>query len=321
VDTESERRPSGKNIRLLNLSHSQYSAILIKFLLLLFSLNTQSGCTAMALKRHSIAHAESAVDLRYREAMENLAMIAANPATLPAFTTIFSGSTNVTDTVPFGTNNVWTHPLHKLTTFASTLDFPMQRSVTQNWTLDPTIAPEKLRAMRCACWWVLYGPDNPFGDCSSLGKYHDGDQPGYYFDVAETLSNLPEGWVQHGACCDVPKDACYVASCRGKYVWVTPDSMEHLSSFVLVLQGIARVLDDSVYFPKISTRKVVLNMPKGFDDAKLGTTTNSVTVNIDHEGYVTPGSGVPSLPRKLHYDNVGTYSDLKSAISAAIKSP
>ena len=130
------------------------------------------GCTSMSLKRQSLRHAESAVDLRYREVVENLAILAANPGMLPAFSTIYFGTTNVTDTIPFNANNAATvAKLGAPTTYSFTMDFPLSRQVTQNWSLDPTVVPEKLRAIRCACWWMLYGPNCQIGDCSSLYAY------------------------------------------------------------------------------------------------------------------------------------------------------
>jgi hypothetical protein len=297
------------------------------------------GCTTLSLKRQSLRLAESSVDLRYRETMENLAIIAANPAMLPAFSTIYSGSTNVADTVPFNANNAWSiGKLAAPTTYAFNMDYPLSRAITQNWSLDPTIAPEKLRAMRCACWWALFGPLCAFGDCSSLERFEKPALPGYYFDVADKLRALPAGWIQRGLFYEVPKCASYQAHCGELYVWVMPSDMEYLSRFVLILQGIARVTDDSVYYPKVNTSKVVLDLMQ-FDkhDTTLqnawnanpslkstdgqGFYTSKVTLDIDEDGWVTPGQGVPSLPRKTRYDNVGTTSDLKSSIIAAIKGP
>ena len=34
-----------------------------------------TGCTTLSLRRQTLSHAESASDLRYREVMENLAMV------------------------------------------------------------------------------------------------------------------------------------------------------------------------------------------------------------------------------------------------------
>jgi hypothetical protein len=290
-----------------------------------------TGCTTLALKRQSLKHSESAMDLRYREAIENLAVISANPAVLPAFTSIFSGTTNVQDTVPFNSNNVLSvGKAGAAASFAGTMDYPLTRSVTQNWTLDPTITPEKLRAMRCACWWIVFGPNNQCGDCSSLYAYSTQSPPGYYFDVAGRLAAIRPGWLRKGGKHDVSKAACYKAHCGDHYVWVLPNDMDCLSQFALILQSIARVQDDSVLFPKINTTKVVLDASKLTPQLKQdwladteynGFKTNKITLYVDQDGFPTPGSGIPSLPRKVRFDNVGLASDLKSAIVAALKGP
>src|SRR6185437_1372711 len=256
-------------------------------------------------------------------------MISANPAVLPAFTSIFSGTTNVQDILPFNSNNALSvGKAGAATSYAGTMDYPLTRSVTQNWTLDPTITPEKLRAMRCACWWVLFGPNNQCGDCSCLYAYSTRSQPGYYFDVAGRLAAIRPGWLRTGRKHDVPKAACYKAHCGDQYVWVLPQDMDCLSQFVLILQSIARVQDDSVLFPKTNTTKVVLDASKLTrplqhdwlaDDAGGNFKTSKVTLYVDQDGFQTPGSGLPSLPRKVRFDNVGLASDLKSAIVAALK--
>ena len=54
-----------------------------------------------------MAHAESSTDLRYREVMENLTITADNPATLPAYFSIYSGTTGVNDMVKATSTSVW----------------------------------------------------------------------------------------------------------------------------------------------------------------------------------------------------------------------
>ena len=47
----------------------------------------------------------------------------------------------------------------------------------------------------------------------------------------------------------------------------------------------------------------------------------SATLNVDPNGFLTPGQNQPALPLKARIDNVGQYADLKSVINAAAKSP
>jgi hypothetical protein len=124
----------------------------------------------------------SSTDLRYREVLENLAMIADNPAILPSFSSIYAGTTDISDTLQASSQTIWlrmlTKPFGSATLFSTeSLDVPATRAVKQNWTLDPVIVPEKLAAMRCACWWALFGPEHLCGNCLGLQKYQDGAPP------------------------------------------------------------------------------------------------------------------------------------------------
>src|SRR5580700_9298642 len=61
-----------------------------------------SGCIAHSLQRQTLATSNSAMDLRYREVTDNLAIIAHEPATLPSYSSIFSGTVQITDSAGVG---------------------------------------------------------------------------------------------------------------------------------------------------------------------------------------------------------------------------
>jgi hypothetical protein len=277
-----------------------------------------AGCTTVALKRDTLRQAGSSADLRYHEVVENLAMIAANPAFLPSYSSIYAGTTDVSDTIQLSSQSVLSCTLaaagRSVTVLATeTLDVPSSRTIKENWTLDPVIVPEKLVAMRCACRWVLFGPGHLCEGCAGLRKYQPGDPPNYYFDVADKLAGLPSDWLHVGKCGDVPRNACYQANCHGTYVWVTPDGMEGLSQFTLILQGLARVALESVYFPQPATRTLKLSSTElKPGDPKVKT----VTVYVDAQGLLTPGAGMPAVQRKVRVDNVGKNAELRSIINA-----
>jgi hypothetical protein len=278
-----------------------------------------TGCTTLSLKRHVISQSESASDLRYREVMENLAMIYQNPATLPAYCSIYYGTTDITDTVPVSSTTTWTRTLTGVgapfTRFSGqSLDFNTSRTIKKNWALDPTVVPEKLYAMRCACWWALFGVGNQFGDCLTLEQYNEKFPPGAYFAVADRLRSLPPGWLRAGCRGDVPRCVAYKAECRGKFVWVEPVGMEGLSQFTIVMQEIARDNSDSVMYPKPQTKSVELKFPQCGPNGE-----EKMTVYVDPNGFVTPGDGLGVLPRKIRNDNVAAGNDLKSSLSAATK--
>jgi hypothetical protein len=283
----------------------------------------------MALKRQTESHAQSSADLRYREVMENLALIYENPAALPAYCSIYSGSTDITDTIPVSAGSTWSRILipHAFTVFtAQTLDFSTSRNIKKNWTLDPTVVPEKIHAMRCACWWVLFGENNRLGDSLTLEKFPSGPlnanwPEGYYFDVANRLRALPPDWLHVGSWGDVPWHACYRAGCGGKHVWVTEDGKQGLSQFTLVLQDIARASCDAMHYPRVATTEYVLSGGSGGGATPIPGSRGEtkITLYVDQNGYVTPGNGIASLPRKNRFDNVGNNSDLKSSVIAATK--
>src|ERR1700722_2463067 len=212
------------------------------------------GCTTMALERHTVSQATSVADLRYREVMENLAMIACDNSFLPSFSTFYAGTVDVSDTAQMSSMSVWNRipvkPTGTITSLGTqSLDVPLTRTVKQTWTLDPVIVPEKLSAMRAACQWVLFGQDRIDPEGFAMLKKYDppfpkgnktGDPPGIYFAVADQLLAVPSGWLHTGCLKDVPLHACYRAHCHDVYVWVTPDGLAGLTEFSLVLQEIAR---------------------------------------------------------------------------------
>jgi hypothetical protein len=332
---------------------SRCSAILVFALL--------SGCTSVALRNGTLSQGESAVDVRYQEVVENLALLYANPTALPAYSSIFAGTVDINDTLQINPATTWqrSQPVANgpfVTVFNNqVLDVPATRTVKQNWTLDPVIAPEKLTAIACACRSVLFGPENAGPDCDTLGKYvpsKSGDRALCYFDVSEQLAliqlNCP-CWLHLSDCLQRPRCARFWASCHGKCVWVEPDGMAGLSQFTLVIQKIARADLNALMQPGVSTRQITLsNAPllrqlslsdfaqKKYSDqleeysrsgkppAPIpvdGRTLKTVTFYVDDHGTPTPGDKTPVLPRKSRFDNMGQNADVKSAISAVSKSP
>ena len=172
-----------------------------------------TGCTTISLQRNTLQQVESLSDLRYQQVLYNLAALHESPAVLPAYAAITAGTTTISDqgtvnpTGAFGReiiNKVGSTATHFT---AGTLDLMEQRKISQNWSLDPVSVPEKLQAMRDACWWVLFGresviekdnvhlaakPPKPTDPKSPI----DLNKVGYYFGVADDL-------VQLGSCTPV----------------------------------------------------------------------------------------------------------------------
>jgi hypothetical protein len=297
-----------------------------------------SGCTSWALERSTIRHAESASALRYQEVLDNLAMIHVNQFALPAYSSIYAGAADVTDNLKATSATAWARTAAKpsgfMTAFLSgSIDVLGSRADRNTWTLDPTIVPEKLRAMRAACNFVLSQPVlEP--DFNLLRAYRKGDDKnppspnGYYFAVEDQL--LPLG-ATHWLHCEtsraaIPRCACYWSGCHGQYVWVGPEGMACLSQFSLILQSIARVNFGSVYYPQPQLNRTLVwqipidpHEPNNAPDPKKAATA-SVTVYLDQNGLLAPGNNQPAIPLKNRVDNVGQDSALKAVINVTSKS-
>jgi hypothetical protein len=309
-------------------------------IILLFSiLAVSAGCTNLALKRATLSHADSTMDLRYREVIENLAMTASELDPLPAYSSIFAGTTDINDIGRATSTSLWARTAMKpfrFNTFFSqqTADFFGSRAFKSNWTLDPTVVPEKLRAMRAAYRWVTFGEENVGPDIACLNAYEPprykdtgdkyvlerlGSENGYYFNVADRLRGLPTGWFHFAnRRLQVPKGASCWPCGGGKFIWVGPEEMSALSQFTLIIQEIARVDLDSVYHPKTRTRMI----KKDFEYTELGRSRiGRATIYLDENGVLTSAADTAAIPRKMRTDNVGSNSDLKSIINASAKSP
>jgi plastocyanin len=205
-----------------------------------------TGCTAMSLQRHTVNQSLSAADYRYQSTLHTLAMVAADPGTLPSYAILSSGTVGITDTGLLTTTSTWLGHPHGLASQA--LGLTGTHAPQQLWTVSPVADYTQLEAMRAACSWVLSGQDlNTLYGISILRDPEDclnveeDSLPGYHlhFGVRKRLESLPHGWLRWGQACEVPLDARYKDHCGDKWVWVMPDGMEGLAGFTLVLQDIA----------------------------------------------------------------------------------
>jgi hypothetical protein len=291
--------------------------------LVLVGVLTLAGCTTVSLERHTVAQSGSAVDLRYHEVLDNLAMVASDPMALPAYSSIFAGSAQITDAGQLTSTTLWQHAVGagSQNGFGSeTLNAQVSRQVVENWTLDPIVVPEKLEAMRAACRWLIYGPDRLTPeDVALLASPLEDHSPGRHFGVAERLGRLPAGWLHVGRRKEAPAHACYKAHCGHTWVWVDADGTEGLADFTLVIQDIARVNINSptLFYP------LPLPSPLRFrtwpdytaPDGRAFTVTATVAVAPD-------GRLVPDQPYyRWRADNVGADAHLRSIINASGATP
>ena len=287
-------------------------------MLLLTCALASSGCIASALERHTLAQAATPTDIRYQEVLDNLAMVAHDPSALPAYSSIFAGTAQITDTAQLAsTTSFGPHGAG-----GEILSPQFSRAVLGNWTLDPINTPEKLEAIRCACRWVLYGEEFACHDCAGLlASPAEAPYPGRHFGVADRLVNLPQGWVCAGKRNQMPRGVCYTGHCGETWVWVMPGCTRALADFNMIIQDIARVDINS------PTLQYIRDVPSDFQfptkslcktqcpDGPLPSTQPFVVaeVSVDPCGHLM--ADIPYY--RWRVENVGSDASLRSQISAA----
>lgn len=298
-------------------------------LTLLMSTTAGAGCTTWATERHTVAQAATAEGLRYCEVLDALALVANNPGALPTYASVYTGTTKITDTGSPASTTVWAakgfmqstvHGFFSETAGSPSPNSPLaNRTVIQNWALDPVVVPEKLEAIRCACQWVIYGPNAVCADCYGLLETPDQVPfPGRHFGVADRLAALPRGWLHIGKRADVPLGACFKWHCGHTWVWVMPDGLQGLADFALVIQDIARVYANSPTLfaipPPTSQLRIVTQPPQGKDQNRWAVTA-VVNLNPLHQLV----AWAPYYPFRV--DNVGADAHFASKINAAGVTP
>jgi hypothetical protein len=284
-----------------------------------------TGCTSLALERHTLSQGVSAEDLRYRETLDAVAAVAENPATLPAYASIYAGTAQVMDSAQMASSTIWAVKGFMSSVvngyFSETANPVVSRNVVQNWSLDPIVVPEKLEAIRGACQWVLFGPERISNSCRSLLASPDQVcEPGRHFGVADALSRLPLGWVHTGSFSDVPACAVFKAHSGRTWVWVCREGLPGLADFSLILQDIARVNSNSPSLfappPLISGIRVVTN---AIGESATGGNERALSafVYVDPSYQLVPPQ--PYMPYRI--DNVGLEAHFTSKINAAGAGP
>jgi hypothetical protein len=270
----------------------------------------------MSLERHTVSQSGSAIDLRYREVMENLAQVSADRSTLPNFTTIFSGTAFVTDQGQLTAATTWPFSSTVKGGVGSFVGTPyLSRQVAENWELDPVLNPEQLEGMRAALQWAVGGGPQVLTPASydllinsSLAQ----PGPGRHFKVVDKLAHMPAGWLGMGKRTDMPRGACYSAHCGEHWVWVNPDGMQGLTILTLVIEDIARApINSPTLFnlPTSPTPIVLKTLESKNANEKMGV---SVQLVVDQNGRLYTD---PFYPVRLN--NNGSDPALRSIINAA----
>lgn len=207
----------------------------------------QTGCTHMALERHTVRQAATITDVRYQQVMNNLALMARTPSAMPHYALVTGGLAQVDDNVS-GTGSLmwgWMGGDMGSSSTSQMLGGTAQRTKSGNWSLDPLHEPERITAMRCVYQKVL-GSEPKCGECDEYVRL---------FKLEADLAKMPTGWFCVGTKRDVPKHACYVANYHDTYVWVLPEGVEGLTRLSLIILDIATVEMSSLYPTKTVVTK------------------------------------------------------------------
>jgi len=221
--------------------------------LLLLLLIATCGCTAAESELYSVNQVATLADLRYQQALDNLALVAHNEGALPSFATMDSGMVNIQDTANFDPTTSWAP-----TGFSSqVLSLFGKHNPDLQWTFEPVVTQPQLAAAKCVCLWALHRPFPPGLNGHDLLRATTLDDVlnpieqslSPHFDVEYRMAQLDQvcpNWLHCGSRREVDSCACYKAKCGDTYVWVNPDGMKGLSDFLLIILDIATVVPGSV---------------------------------------------------------------------------
>lgn len=204
-----------------------------------------AGCTHMRLEKNTVQLSASLTDLRYKQVLNNLAMIAHNSSMLPYYSIISGGTSQVVDSANINGGLGWGWDFTTGANNSQTLGLGGSHETTENWSLDPLHDPERLKAMRCVYQTVIGQVSNAKECCELIQA----------FNLKEEIAKIPQGWFDVGCRRDVPKDACYVGNYCDTYVWVNGCGLEGLTRLSLIMLDIATVSMDSVHPTKKVVRK------------------------------------------------------------------
>jgi hypothetical protein len=264
-----------------------------KILLLVIFVNL--GCVSESLRDQTVSQVMSLADIRYQEALDNLAIVASNGGILPAFAVASGGVANVTNSVSADASTAFNATVNgfsqELLNSAGTHNPELQ------WTVAPVTAEPNVEALHYACLWAVYGRPAEGSQAMELlravtpadvNTCNTDRPPGFHFNVASQLDALPPCWLHVGSRGDVPRHVCYKSHCGKTYVWVTADGLEGLSSFTLVLLDIATT----------DPKSLVLSAPLVKLDIQYGTTAPPAAPNTPVASFAPTAAPAPTSAPK-----------------------
>ncbi len=212
-----------------------------------------SGCTHTQLGRNAIGQACTVGDVQTQQVLNNLAMFACDPNSLPSFSYPNQSGANVTDNLGAQTTPAWARTTAGSFLFSAVGSlFSGSRQMADSFTLNPVNDPRKLELMRCAyqkavanCCGTPVSEYCP--DCQTIQKkFYTGDPDGELSTangiVTSDCLTSSQGWFQYGCKKCLPNDcSCLlVGHYCGVYVWVGPEGRDELTKLTLAILDYAQ---------------------------------------------------------------------------------
>ena len=121
----------------------RFAPILV-FLMVMLLLALATGCTTVRLRQRTINQGSTLPDLQYQQVLDNLALFAGNPASLPWHINLHEGTAQITDSISGGALvDIGPPSSTEPQIFGS-------RTAVAQWGMSPVVEPTELRLMRFA---------------------------------------------------------------------------------------------------------------------------------------------------------------------------
>lgn len=222
------------------------------------------GCMHIPLRSNTAYQAKTVSDLYQQQVLNNLAMFADDPNSLPYFSFANQGATGISDQGSLGASAGWARTTAGVFLFdALGTSASAQRTATSNFTLTPVNDPRKLELMRCAYQKVIAnccntGVNDYCPDCQTRFRVFytgdpDGDIRGSSNGVVTSECIGQACWFGVGTKKCVPRncDRVLVGHYGKTFVWVQPGCRDELAKLTLV------ILDYAQNSPPVQVQKTV----------------------------------------------------------------
>ncbi len=221
------------------------------------------GCAHKQLSVSTVLTANTHQTILFHMVLDNIAMFASEPETMPWHIRVRDGTVQVQDQVGIGQQGGGFSTFSNGRFGIQTYGPQGARKVALQWGTDAVGDPVQLFALQTAYRRLLGLPPLPVpnfiaeaararrataggvqGDEAGNGIRNDNDietRGGVMSMDAAFWGEVPRGWFCVGRKKDVPEDACYVGHHGATYVWVRPGGVGGLTRFTLLILSIVKL--------------------------------------------------------------------------------